>query len=93
MHDNCHIILIDPGAPTDVVVSLREDGTSVELTWQAPADANGIILEYQVIYFGYKGQLPENNEPTAVSVNYGILQCINILHSLSPPPSYPFSGL
>ena len=40
----------------------EEDGKSVILTWQRPADANGIILEYQVIYFGYTGQLPENNQ-------------------------------
>jgi hypothetical protein len=43
-------------------VSLRDNGKSVELTWQTPADANGIILEYQIIYFGYKGQLPGNNQ-------------------------------
>ena len=72
-----------------MVVSLRDDGKSVELTWQTPADANGIILEYQVIYFGYKGELLESNQAITVCIN---LQCVNILHSLSPS-ILPLSGL
>ena len=55
----CLMYIIVPGAPTDVTVSLLSGSTSVEVAWQRPTDANGILLEYQIIYFGYKGQMPK----------------------------------
>ena len=36
------------------VEALDEDSTSVEVTWQKPVEANGVITEYQVIYYGFK---------------------------------------
>ncbi len=30
------------------------DKTSVMLAWSAPSSPNGIISEYQIIYYGYK---------------------------------------
>ena len=46
--------LAAPGRPTDLVANPQNE-TSVLLRWSKPNDPNGVILGYQVFYYGYKG--------------------------------------
>ena len=50
--------LTAPGYPTDLVGSAQNQ-TSVLLRWSKPNDPNGIILGYQVFYYGYTGNHTE----------------------------------
>ena len=63
---------IAPGTPTGVSVEII-NATSLQLSWQRPVDANGVILEYQVLYFGYKGNLSANIQNTQATVSHGII--------------------
>ena len=42
-----------PGAPANVIVKV-ENATAVSITWSEPNNPNGNILEYQIIFFGFK---------------------------------------
>ena len=46
--------LTAPGRPTDLD-GKAQNGNSVQLRWSKPNDPNGVILGYQVFYYGYKG--------------------------------------
>ena len=48
------LLLVVPGRPTDLIGNAR-NGTSVLLSWNKPNDPNGVILGYQVFYYGYMG--------------------------------------
>ena len=50
----CIFPLTAPGHPTDLVANAQNE-TSVLLRWSKPNDPNGVILGYQVFYYGYKG--------------------------------------
>jgi len=41
-----------PGAPSDVTSRIVSE-TAIELQWNPPANPNGVILDYQVVYRGY----------------------------------------
>ena len=43
-----------PGRPTNLTGNVQDE-TSVQLHWSEPNDPNGVILGYQVFYYGYKG--------------------------------------
>ena len=43
-----------PGHPTNLTGNVQDE-TSVQLHWSKPNDPNGVILGYQVFYYGYKG--------------------------------------
>lgn len=47
----------EPGAPG--VVKAEADKTSITLTWVPPSSPNGRLLEYEVIYSGYKEEDPK----------------------------------
>ena len=51
---------IVPAAPKEPVSEILNE-TAVRLMWSSPDNPNGIILVYQVIYYGYK-PLPETKE-------------------------------
>ncbi len=42
-----------PGAPSSVEIKV-ENSTAVSITWMKPEKPNGYILEYQVVYYGFK---------------------------------------
>ena len=42
-----------PGQPKDLK-TIRVDESTVELSWVPPNEANGIIIEYRVVYYGHK---------------------------------------
>ena len=44
-----------PGPPTSVKATIL-DKTSVILSWSPPLISNGLLLGFQVIYYGYKEQ-------------------------------------
>ena len=50
-----------PGRPTNLTGSVQ-DKTSVWLHWSKPNDPNGIILGYQVFYYGYTGNHTKVNK-------------------------------
>ena len=54
------------GAPTAVGSSIV-DKVNVNLAWSHPNDPNGLLLEYNVIYFGYKQD----------GTNKVLLHCVN----------------
>ena len=53
-----HFLLAAPGRPTNLTGSVQ-DKTSVWLHWNRPDDPNGIILGYQMFYYGYTGNHTE----------------------------------
>ena len=46
-----------PGAPKDLVLEIVNI-TATKITWSAPDDPNGVILNYQVTYNGYQSAEP-----------------------------------
>ena len=61
-----HIIIILINLINFLVPSVSRDAiaepineTAVKLSWSTPETPNGIILEYQIIYYGYKSTLEE----------------------------------
>lgn len=44
------------GPPTSVLSNII-DKTNVNLAWSSPSDPNDILLEYRVIYYGFKDEL------------------------------------
>jgi len=56
-----HFPLAAPGRPTNLIRSIQ-DKTSVRLHWNKPNDPNGVILGYQVFYYGYKGNHTKVNK-------------------------------
>lgn len=42
-----------PGQPKDLKVEILNE-TAVSLSWASPDSPNGVIVEYEVIYYGYK---------------------------------------
>lgn len=69
VHDLCSIIgflfQIVPAAPKELVSEILNE-TAVRLVWSPPDNPNGVILGYQVIYFGYT-PLPAAKEEIVVS--------------------------
>ena len=49
------ILAIVPPTPKNPESQVLNE-TAVSLVWYTPDSPNGIILEYQVIYYGYKPQ-------------------------------------
>lgn len=54
------IVLMDfhfvvPGAPTALKATIVEK-TNVRLTWNPPTNTNGVLLDYQIVYYGFKEQ-------------------------------------
>ena len=57
--------------------------TAVRLSWATPDSPNGIILEYQVIYYGYKPVTAKR-----VNIVYSLLSaCNKILYYISQQAS------
>ena len=55
--------LAGPSAPTNLNgITLNE--TTIQLDWSRPVNPNGIILGYQVFYYGYMGDPTEVNTVT-----------------------------
>ncbi len=44
-----------PGPPTSLKAAVF-DKTSVILSWSPPSNPNGVVLGFQVLYYGYKEQ-------------------------------------
>ena len=49
------IFILVPGAPINVILD-HISSSGVQVTWSPPDSRNGIILEYQVNYVGYKAE-------------------------------------
>ena len=54
------------------------NATSVRLHWDSPENPNGVIIGFQVAYYGYETvvQVPQ--------VHYVCMQCELIIHALNP---------
>ena len=51
------IFILVPGAPINVILDqLNPSKSAIQVTWSPPVSKNGIILEYQVNYVGYKAE-------------------------------------
>ena len=64
-----------PGHPTNLTGNVQDE-TSVQLSWSKPNDPNGVILGYQVFYYGYKGNHTKvniGNKCLMFSENYWLL--------------------
>ena len=48
-----HMIFIAPSSPKQSMLEVI-NATAVRLIWSTPDPPNGIILEYQIIYYGYE---------------------------------------
>jgi len=57
------ILLAVPSQPKDLKV-IRLEASRVLLSWSPPTSSNGILVEYKVLYFGYK---PSKDIPFDVS--------------------------
>lgn len=53
LFSHCYTV---PGAPVSLKATVV-DKTSATLSWAAPTEPNGRVLEYQVNYYGYKEQV------------------------------------
>lgn len=42
-----------PGRPKDLR-TIQVDKNTVELSWSPPDEPNGELIEYRIVYFGYK---------------------------------------
>ena len=51
-HDIFFIHIV-PGAPGDITYQILTN-TTIQLNWSPPDSPNGRILDYQVIYHGYR---------------------------------------
>ena len=52
-----------PGEPKELMLKVLNE-TAVRLSWAPPDSPNGVILDYEVIYYGYK--LVECNKVTSI---------------------------
>ena len=53
-----------PGKPKELKLEVLNE-TAVSLSWAPPDSPNGVILDYEVIYYGYKPV--ESNKVTNIS--------------------------
>ena len=77
-----------PGRPTNLTGNVQDE-TSVQLHWSKPNDPNGIILGYQVFYYGYKRNHTKVNTVNKCLMSSGKLfamvisyKCIHIHQSV-----------
>ena len=61
-----------PGRPTNLIANAQNE-TSVLLRWSKPNDANGVILGYQVFYYGYMGTKVNTANKCSLSGGYMVL--------------------
>jgi len=55
-----------PGQPKELKLEVLNE-TAVSLSWAPPDSPNGVILEYEVIYYGYK---PVENSKVKQSASF-----------------------
>ncbi len=68
-----------PGPPSDVKVKV-ENSTTVSVAWAKPQKPNGNILEYQIIFYGFKLTVSVYcmyNEPTVRIKHLVTIELIN----------------
>ena len=55
MHSiSCNLTsFVVPGKPKDLK-TIQVDESTIELSWSPPVDPNGNLIEYRIVYLGYK---------------------------------------
>ena len=46
--------IVVPGVPVNLTLNKGTNSSTVRVSWSSPLSENGIILDYQVHYAGYK---------------------------------------